>query len=364
MTEDLFSLITIGNTELTNRIVMAPMTRARARADGVPGDLMAIYYRQRASAALIISEAVTISEDAIGSPLTPGLFTDAHVEGWRSVTDAVHEAGGRIFAQLWHTGRVAHSSVRGGVLPVAPSAIAITGQQHFTGSGMEDYETPRALSLEEVRAAIQDFGTAASRAHDAGFDGVELHAAFGYLPNQFLVDSSNQRTDEYGGSIENRCRFVLEAIRVLADIWGASAVGIKLSPVIPFNAISDSDPTALYTHLITELGAHDLAYLHLMNPLFPLDAFPDWPRDVLGTFGGLTNTPIIANGGYTAETAAAEIQSGRAQLVSFGNLFVANPDLPERFKQSAPLAAADQVTLYGGGEAGYIDYPALSEVAA
>ena len=359
MNDDLFRPITIGEVKLANRIVMAPMTRSRARPDGVPGDFTATYYSQRASAGLIVSEAVNISPDAIGSPLTPGLFTDAQVEGWRRVTDAVHAAGGRIFAQLWHTGRVGHSSVRGGALPVAPSAIPITGQQHFTGAGMMDYETPRALSLDEVRSTIEDFGHAAGRARDAGFDGVELHAAFGYLPNQFLVESANQRTDEYGGSIETRCRFVIEAMHVLADVWGARRVGIKLSPVIPFNSIVDSDPTALFTHLITELGALELAYIHLMNPLFPLDAFPSWPRDIVHTFGGLTDAPVIANGGYTAETARDEIQSGRAQLVSFGNLFVANPDLPERFRLGGPLATADQATMYGGGEAGYTDYPAL-----
>lgn len=359
MTHDLFRPIAIGDFNLPNRVVMAPMTRSRARPDGVPGDLTPTYYRQRASAGLIVSEAVNISPDAVGSPLTPGLFTDAQVDGWRRVTDAVHEAHGQIFAQLWHTGRVGHSSVRGGEMPVAPSAIAITGQQHFTGSGMADYETPRALSLAEVRGAIQDFGRAAERARDAGFDGVELHAAFGYLPNQFLVDGANQRTDDYGGSIENRSRFVMETMQALAEVWGARRVGIKLSPVIPYSGMVDSNPTALYTYLIGELGALDLAYVHLMNPLFPLDAFPAWPRDVLGTFGGLTDTPIVANGGYTGDSARAEIQSGRAQLVSFGSLFVANPDLPWRLEQRAQLASADQATLYGGSEHGYTDYPAL-----
>lgn len=363
MTNQLFSPITIGDIETSSRIVMAPMTRSRARPDGVPGDLTATYYRQRASAGLIISEAITISPDAIGSPLTPGLFTDAQVAGWRHVTDAVHDAGGRIVAQLWHCGRVAHSSVRGGVLPVAPSAIPISGQKHFTGAGMMDYETPRALSTEEVRGAVLDYGRAAGRARDAGFDGVELHAAFGYLPNQFLVESANQRTDEYGGSIENRCRFIIETMHVLTDVWGAGRVGIKLSPSIPFNSIADSDPTAVFSHLITALNALDLAYVQLMNPLFPLDAFPNWPRDVLQTFGGLTKTPIIANGGYTAETALQEIESGRAQLVSFGNLFVANPDLPARLRQGGPYASADQATMYGGGEAGYTDYPALGDAA-
>jgi N-ethylmaleimide reductase len=351
---------TLGPLALPNRVWMAPMTRSRAQADGVPGEHTATYYAQRASAGLILSEAINISADAIGSPMTPGLFTDAQVQGWKPITAAVHAAGGRIFAQLWHTGRVGHSSVRGGVLPVAPSAVAIQGQQHFTGQGMADYEVPRELSTAEVRATVADYASAAANAKTAGFDGVELHGAFGYLPNQFLVDGANQRTDDYGGNIAKRCRFVLEVMQALVDVWGADRVGIKLSPVIPFNGMVDSDPQALFTHLLGELDGLRPAYVHLMNPMFPLDAFPSWPRDVLGTFGRLTRSPVVANGGYDAAEAEAELAAGRAEFVSFGNLYLSNPDLPARFAAGAALTAADRATMYGGGAKGYIDYPALT----
>ena len=357
--DQLLSPAPLGSLTLRNRMWMAPMTRSRATTDGIPGKDAATYYAQRASAGLIVSEATNMSLDAVGSPLTPGLFTEAQVDGWKAVTNAVHAQGGVIFAQLWHTGRVGHSSVRGGVIPVAPSPIPIVGQQHFTGQGMVDYETPRELSLPEVKKTIADFAMAARHAQAAGFDGVELHGAFGYLPNQFLVDASNHRSDEYGGSIAKRCRFVLEVMQGLIEVWGADRTGIKLSPVIPFNGMVDSDPTALYTHLLGELDGLSPAYVHLMNPLFPLDAFPEWPRDVLGTFGRMTRSALVANGGYGAASAEAELEARRADFVSFGNLFVANPDLPARFAQGAPVATADPSTLYGGGAKGYIDYPPL-----
>lgn len=241
--------VQIGNLHLQNRVVMAPMTRSRADAQGLVSSLHATYYSQRATAGLIVSEGVNVSQQAIGSPLTPGLFHAEQVDAWRGVTTAVHKAGGAIFAQLWHTGRVGHSLVRNGELPVAPSAIRIEGQKHFTSSGPQDYETPRALSTDEVRAAVLEYRTSAQNAKDAGFDGVELHGAFGYLPNQFLVDGSNKRTDEYGGSIENRCRFVLEVMAELVSVWGPSRVGIKISPTIPYNGMIDSDPLALFSTL-------------------------------------------------------------------------------------------------------------------
>ena len=350
----------MGSIQMPNRMVMAPMTRSRADSNSVPGDMASTYYAQRASAGLIISEAINISIDAIGSPFTPGLFNTVQVERWKKITSAVHDAGGVIFAQLWHTGRVGHSQVRGGELPVAPSAIPIKGQKHFTSAGMLDYEVPRALELDEVRATILDYGFAAERAKQAGFDGVELHSAFGYLPNQFLVDGANQRKDEYGGSIENRCRFVLETMKVLIEIWGADRVGIKLSPVIPFNGMIDSNPEVLYLHLLRELNKLSPAYVHMMNALFPLDDFPHWPKDVLATFRPHIQSTVIANGGYDAEKAEAELSSGRADLISFGTLFIANPDLPARFKAGAPLMEADHATMYGGGAQGYIDYQPMS----
>lgn len=357
----LLEKVVLGSQTLRNRLAMAPMTRSRADDNGIVGDLTVLYYTQRASAGLIIAEGINISEQAKGSPFTPGLYTSEQIEAWKKVTQSVHDKGGVIYAQLWHTGRVGHSSVRNGELPVAPSAVAIEGQQHFTGLGMEDYETPRALSTEEVKQIVQDYKQAAINAIKAGFDGVELHAAFGYLPNQFLADSSNQRTDEYGGSIENRNRFVLEVISELVNAIGGEKVGIKLSPTIPYNSIISSDPTAQFTALINELDEQPLAYVHLMNGLFPLDKLPHYPKNVLETFGKLTKHTVIANGGYDAETGEAELQKGIAQIIAYGALFLSNPDLPKRFELHAELNQADRDTMYGGGEKGYTDYPFLAE---
>jgi N-ethylmaleimide reductase len=346
---------------LKNRMSMAPMTRSRATAEGLVGEMQVTYYAQRASAGLLISEGINISPQALGSPLTPGIWNAAQVEAWKAVTAAVHEKGGKIYAQLWHTGRVGHSSVRGGKLPVAPSAIAIQGQQHYTPTGPQNYEIPHALTTAEVKQVVQDYRKAAENAMEAGFDGVELHGAFGYLPNQFLVDSANHRTDEYGGSVENRARFVLEIIRALREVFTNGQVGIKLSPTIPYNGMIDSDPVKTFSYLIAELDKLDIAYVHLMQPLFPIDAFPHWPKDTLVAFGHLFHGTIMANGGFDQAKAEAALEGGLADLVSFGALFIANPDLPNRFAQNAPLNPPDQATFYGGGANGYIDYPALAQ---
>ncbi|MBL0019691.1 MAG: alkene reductase [Bacteroidetes bacterium] len=348
---------------LKNRMVMAPMTRSRATFDGLVGEMQVKYYAQRASAGLIISEGINISAQGLGSPLTPGIWNDAQVEAWRPVTEAVHAAGGKIYAQLWHTGRVGHSVDKGGNLPVAPSAIGIQGQQHFTSQGPKEYETPHALTTEEVKQVVLDYGKAAENAQRAGFDGVELHGAFGYLPNQFLVDGANHRTDEYGGSVENRTRFVLEVVRAMRAVYTDGQVGVKLSPTIPYNNMIDSDPVKTFSYLITELDKLDIAYVHLMGSLFPIDAFPTWPKDTLEAFGGLFHGTVMVNGKYNRESAEAAVQSGKADLVSFGALYVANPDLAERFAVGAELNAPDHSTFYGGGAKGYIDYPALAEVA-
>lgn len=355
----LFEPLSLGPITAKNRVAMAPMTRSRAHDQGRVTQSHVTYYTQRASAGLIITEAINISAQAVGSPFTPILVDDEQIKGWRAVTDSVHAAGGLIFAQLWHTGRVGHSAVRGGELPVAPSAIAIQGQKHFTATGPQDYEVPRALSTEEVRAVVNDYRTAAQNAHKAGFDGVELHGAFGYLPNQFLVDGANTRTDEYGGSIANRCKFVLDVMKALVDVYGASRVGIKLSPSIPYNSMIDSDPVALFTHLIHQLNELPLAYVHLMQAMFPIDNFPTWSKDPLKTFGPLCKAPVMANGGFDKEKAEAALQTGGAQMVSFGNPFIANPDLVHRMQIGATLAQADRATTYGGGDKGFIDYPAL-----
>ncbi|MGY2284493.1 alkene reductase [Pseudomonas gingeri] len=350
----------LGTLTLSNRVVMAPMTRSRARADGVPGDLAALYYTQRSSMGLIISEAINISQRAIGVPNTPGLYTTAQIEGWRKVTAAVHAQGGLIFAQLWHTGRAGHSSARAGMSSVAPSAIRIEGQQSFTSDGPMDFEVPHALTLDEIKEVIFDYRHAALNARMAGFDGVELHAAFGYLPNQFLVDGANHRTDSYGGSIANRARFTLEVLQALIEVWGDQRVGIKLSPSNTYNGMIDSNPEALYEHLITALNELPLAYLQLMQPMFPLDEFPDWPRDTVATYSRFFSGTVIANGGYTQETAEEEVQFGRADLIAFGALALANPDLPARFAKGGPFNEADRATLYAGGtDKGYTDYPAL-----
>ena len=350
---------TIGELHLTNRMAMAPMTRCRADQQGVVSDLTALYYTQRASAGLLITEAINISEQALGSPFTPGLYSAAQIEAWKKVTASVHEKGGKIFAQLWHTGRVGHSLVKNGQLPVAPSAIAIMGQQHYTPQGLKDYETPRALETAEVKDIVQHYKQAALNAMEAGFDGVELHGAFGYLPNQFLVESANQRTDEYGGSVENRSRFVVEVMQALLDAVGAGKAGIKLSPSIPYNSIIDSNPTALFTHLIAELDKMPLAYIQFMNAVFPTDNLPHYPRDVQGTFGTLTRHLVMANGGYTRETGEQELERGIAKMISYGKLFLSNPDLPKRFELHSALNDADAATMYSGGEKGYTDYPAL-----
>ncbi len=355
----LLEKIKLGMYELKNRMAMAPMTRSRADKNGLVGDLTSLYYSQRAGAGLLISEAVNISEQAIGSPYTSGLYTRDQILAWKKVTDAVHKANGIIFAQLWHTGRVAHSIDKNGELPVAPSAIPITSQQHFTSQGLKDYEIPRALTSSEIKAVILDYKQAAINSLEAGFDGVELHSSFGYLPNQFLAESSNQRTDEFGGSIENRCRFVLEVMTELVKVQGENKAGIKLSPSIPYNSMLDGNPTELYTYLIKELDKLPLAYIHFMNALYPLDKFPHYPKDVLGTFGSLTKHIVIGNGGYSAVTGEQELEKGIAKIISYGTLFLANPDLPRRFELNAPLNQVDRATMYGGGAKGYTDYPKL-----
>lgn len=352
--------IILGGKMLKNSMAMAPMTRSRANFNGVVGDSTTLYYEQRSSAGLIISEAINISKQGTGSPLTPGIYTEEQINAWKKVTHAVHKKGGIIFAQLWHTGRVGHSLVKNGELPVAPSAIGIQGQQHFTMEGLKDYETPKALSIEEIKLIVQDFKQASINAIAAGFDGVELHAAFGYLPNQFLADSSNFRTDEYGGSIDNRNRFVLEVMREIVAAIGENKSAIRLSPTSTYNSISHQQPVEQFTSLIELLNELPLAYLHLMKVPFPPDKFPQYPVDSIETFGKISKHLVIANCGYTRETGEAELQKSIAKIISYGTLFLANPDLPMRFQINAELNQADKATMYGGKDQGYIDYPFLN----
>ncbi len=358
---DLLEKVALGNKTLNNRIVMAPMTRSRANFQGVISDLTALYYTQRANAGLIITEGINISRQAIGSPMTPGIYTREQIDAWEEVTRSVHDSGGFIYAQLWHTGRVGHSVDRNGMLPVAPSAIAIEGQQHFTLQGMKDFETPHELTADEISQIVLDYGQAARNAMAAGFDGVELHAAFGYLPNQFLAESANIRTDAYGGNIENRNRFVLEVMQELVNAAGDDKVGIKLSPTNAYNNIENSDPVAQFKPLIEALNKMPLAYIHLMNAMFPLDKYPHYPKNVMEAFGSISTHPVIANGGYDKETGKAELANGTAEMISYGALYLANPDLPRRFELNSELNEPDRATMFAGGEKGYIDYPFLQE---
>ena len=356
----LLDSIKLGNKFLKNRMAMAPMTRSRADINGVVGNSTVLYYMQRASAGLIISEAINISKSAKGSPFTPGLYSQEQIEAWKKVTNAVHDKGGVIYAQLWHTGRVGHSLVKDGEVPVAPSAIGIKEQQHFTMAGMKDYETPQELTIEEIEQIIQDYKQAAINALEAGFDGVELHAAFGYLPNQFLAESSNLRTDIYGGNHENRNRFVLEVMQAMVDAIGTDKVAIRLSPTSTYNNIEHQNPVEQFTLLINELNKMPLAYIHIMNVPFPTEKFPQYPANSVETFGKLTHHTIIANCGYSKETGEAELEKGIAKLISYGTLFLANPDLPKRFELNAELNQPDNATMYGGQDKGYIDYPFLN----
>jgi len=358
---DLFTPVQVGRYTLPNRIVMAPLTRCRAGEGNVPTLLNVNYYVQRASAGLIISEASQVSQQGMGYPATPGIYSSEQIAGWRLVTDAVHQQGGLIFLQLWHVGRSSHSSFqpdRG--LPVAPSAIAIEGEL-LTYEGMKPYETPRALELSEIPGIVEQFRQGAKNALEAGFDGVEIHGANGYLLDQFLRDGANKRTDEYGGSIENRARLHLEVTEAVVEVWGSDRVGIRLSPSSTFNSMSDSNPEATFGYLVEQLNRFNLAYLHLLEPS-ESDLRHGGHAVPTAYFRPIYQGNLMANWDYDQVKANAVIASGNADLISFGKAFIANPDLPERFKLNAPLNSPDPDTFYGGGEHGYTDYPTLKEL--
>jgi N-ethylmaleimide reductase len=361
MTIDLFSRFRLGSLELPNRIVMAPMTRNRAGPGNAPTALNAAHYAQRASAGLIVAEASQVSPQGLGYPGTPGIHSDEQVAGWKLVTDAVHAAGGRIFLQLWHVGRISHPALQpDGALPVAPSAIAPAGQA-WTLDGMKPYVTPRALATAELPGIVAQYRAGAANAKAAGFDGVEVHAAHGYLLDQFLRDSTNRRSDAYGGSAENRARLLIEVMEAVAGVWGAARVGVHLSPTnLAFNDISDSDPAATFSTVVRALDRLGLAYLHLVEP-GPADPVGPGPRLDAAFFRPLWRTALIANKAYDLVRANAVLGSGAADLVSFATAFIANPDLPVRLRRGAPLNAADRKTFYGGAEKGYTDYPTLSQ---
>jgi N-ethylmaleimide reductase len=358
---DLFSPFRLGPLDLPSRIVMAPMTRNRAGADNAPSALNATYYAQRAGAGLIVSEAAQVSPQGLGYPGTPGIHSAEQIAGWRLVTEAVRAAGGRIFLQLWHVGRISHPSLQpGGALPVAPSAIAPAGQA-WTLEGMKPYEPPRALETAEIPGIVEQFRQGAANAKAAGFDGVEVHAAHGYLLDQFLRDSTNRRSDRYGGSAANRARLLIEVMEAVAGEWGAERVGVHLSPTnVSFNDISDSDPAATFTTALRALDRLGIGYLHLVEP-GTSDPVGNGPRLDAPYFRPLWRTALIANKAYDVARAEAALGSGAADLVSFATLFIANPDLPERLHRGGPFNTAERKTFYGGGAAGYTDYPALED---
>ena len=359
----LFQPLKAGAIAMANRIVMAPLTRNRATpGTDAPRAMHVEYYRQRAGAGLIVTEGSQISRQGQGYIWTPGIYTDEQVAGWKKVTDAVHQAGGRIVIQLWHVGRVSHVSLQaGGVAPVAPSAIPAKTRT-YVEAGFTEVSQPRALTLDEIPGIIKDFAHAAERAREAGFDGVEIHGANGYLLDQFMKDGANQRTDKYGGSIENRARFTLEVAEAVAKAWDPDRVGIRLSPVTPANGITDTDPQPLFEHVARKLGDLRLAFIHVIEGATggPRDNIPFDYAALREAFGGT----YIANNGYSRELAIEAVRSGKADAIAFGKAFISNPDLVERLRIGAPLNEWDQKTFYGGDERGYTDYPTLDAAKA
>lgn len=345
----------LGPLTLPNRIIMAPMTRNRAQGT-IPNEMMAEYYRQRAEAGLIITEATQVAPLGQGYPNTPGIHADEQIEGWKAITDAVHEAGGRIFLQLWHVGRISHPSFHDGALPVAPSAIQPEGETLTADFEMEPFPTPRALTTDEVEDVIEQYRQGAANAKAAGFDGVEIHGANGYLIDQFLQTGTNRRTDRYGGSTENRVRFLLDVTDAVTKEWDADRVSVRLSPNGAFNDMHDDEPKITFGYAAEKLNTRGLAYLHVVENTFdddtPVSAFMRKAYD----------GPLMAAGEYDRESGEEALQEGRLDLVAYARHFLANPDLPTRFAKDAPLNDWDRDTFYGGGADGYIDYPTLKKM--
>ncbi len=367
----LFEPLNIGPLTLPNRIIMAPLTRMRSKQPGnIPHELNAEYYAQRASAGLIISEATQVSQQGQGYPGTPGIHSLEQVEGWKLVTDAVHQARGRIFLQLWHVGRISHASHQpGGALPVAPSAIAAENSGTYTADWQETpILTPRALETDEIPGIIADYKAGAENSKAAGFDGVEVHGANGYLLDQFLQDGSNVRTDRYGGSIENRARLLLEVVDAVVEVWGKGRVGVRLSPFNIFNGMKDSAPVKLFTYVLQELDDRGVAFVHLVEPRASLSSTQD--GDIADTphaaslFRDALSTVLISAGGHTPASAYEYTENNLADAVAFGRHFISNPDLPDRIRTGKPLTPYDRATFYGGDQKGYTDYPPHKEKAA
>ena len=364
--KDLLTPINIGGIELPNRVVMAPLTRSRSNKEGIPNDLMREYYEQRASAGLIISEATNISPMGVGYLNTPGIWNKNQIDAWKPITKAVHDKEGRIFLQLWHTGRSSHPDFHGGKPTVSASAINSGGKVN-TYTGLKDKETPRALELSEIKDTISDYVKAAENAIEAGFDGVEIHGANGYLIDQFICSGSNQRSDEYGGSIENRCRFGLEVVEAVCKAIGNDRTAIRISPSGTFNGMSDETPVETFSYLVDKLNDYNLAYLHVMEPYAPPGKtyIPQelylQDREVTKHFRRIYNGTLMTNSGFTIDEANEYILNGTTDLVAFGKLMISNPDLVDRIRKSTKLNDWDVKTFYSGGEKGYIDYPFLEE---
>ncbi|MBV6621639.1 MAG: alkene reductase [Rivularia sp. (in: Bacteria)] len=358
---ELLSPATLGEMKLENRMILAPLTRCRAGNGFVPQAMNTIYYAQRASAGLIISEATQVARNGLGYANTPGIYNQEQIEGWKQITKAVHDKGGKIFLQLWHAGRVAHPALlEEGDIPVAPSSIAADYLADLP-DGQFPHVTPRELKLEEIPVIIEQFRQGAKNALEAGFDGVEIHAGNGYLPDQFLQDNANHRTDEYGGSIENRARFLLEITQAAAYVWGKERVGVRLSPSSTFNDMHDSNPTATFSYIAEQLNRLKIAYLHVVEPRIKGNVTIEDDGTGLGAkfFRPIFKGTIIAAGGYTRDTGEEFIKDNNADFIAYGRLFVSNPDLPKRFALKAELNKYDRSTFYTSGEEGYIDYPNL-----
>lgn len=347
----------LGSILLHNRVIMAPLTRCRALNDHVPSPLMAQYYAQRATAGLIIAEATMVMENNSAFWMEPGIYSPAQIAGWKEVTDAVHAKGGKIFLQIWHGGRACHPLLNNGVQPVSSSAIAIVHGEVHTPQGMQPYTQPRELTISQIKEIVLGFKQAAINAKEAGFDGVEIHGANGYLIDQFLRDGVNKRTDQYGGSYENRGRFLFEILEAVCDVWGSHNVGLRISPLNSYNDIIDSEPIGLYTWLASQLNRYDLAYLHLMRS----DFFGKQHGDVMTPIRTVYKGTLIGNMGYTPEEASKAIEEGKVDAVAFGGYFIANPDFVKRIEQNGPYNQPDSNTFYTPGSVGYTDYPFLED---
>lgn len=360
----MFTPVALGSIELKNRLVMAPLTRMRAIAGDVPNPLAKTYYAQRASAGLIITEATQISALGRGYPATPGIYSAEQTAAWKEIVQAVHEKGGSIVAQLWHVGRISHSSLHPEQgIPEAPSAIAAAGQTYGADWKLHDYETPKAMSVEDIARLLKEFEAAAQNAKAAGFDGIEIHSANGYLLDQFLQDKTNQRTDQYGGSTENRLRLLGEVIEAVTKVFPADQVGVRLSPYGTFNDISDSDPVALFSAAIQKLNGYKLAYLHMIEPRATSAGGGEQVNEeapiTSEMFRAAYQGKFITAGGYDQAMGEKVLEEDLADAVAYGRLYIANPDLAERFEHDAPLNPYNRATFYGGNEAGYTDYPTL-----